>query len=943
VGGASGSDAKGLRFFGREEELRTIAVVLDALPRARGPAAAIVLGDPGSGKTRLLAEALRRAPRIRRLEITGYEPERRVPLAAARSLVRELSRVLEHGPRLEALLLGEVDASGPELIRIFEAGHRARSTLGGAVLVADDLQWADEASLALCHYLLRAARESGDPLAVVAAARPTSDSGAFTEALGRLLGDACATIHLGPLEQEDGIRLVLDASPGLGMRRAEELWCAAGGSPFWLGILATTGGAPDAANVVGERLRAAGADASGLLAVLAIAGRPLAPDDVAAIEGWDVERVAQAVQELVRVGLAVAAGGLRISHDLIRHAAAGSIAEPQAPQIHARIAAWLERTAGDDMRLLLEAVEHRGAAGADVHDLALRIAMAPARRLLGEGGLLRLATIADQAPDALDLQEAIAVLAVELGQHGEALRRWQMLAERRVEPLQRAFHALAASESAMELHRAEEARATLVVARVAARAAPFGPERAALDVHLDAQESQVLRWLDLRKDAAGAMTERALAGGRALARESGGAELMPAGSRRAYLRAMQAAAEAATQANDQRHVLEVTGEMAALARGFDEQEHINACILAGHALFCLGRMAEAEACLRDVFEAARHRVFLRPMIVAGGFLVGVLGARGKLADAEAVAVSCAELAGRMTETSSGRVLSMPLVTAARLHARLAGGEWRGAIDDLRTAAERETDQHTRLGLHESIAIGLARLNPAGSEAEVFERIKASGADARAAACARCLDEHDLRAVDALARIGRLDQARDLLAGWDAANPAPEGARAWHRRRGAASIAAFAGEPGAAEQLEGVLREADQLGFVIEALWAGLDLGSILEDRMGATAVLRDVCVKAEFCGAVAVLRRADQELRRRGVRTWRRGTAGDGGGDVIERLTSRELEVARLAAGGVNNPEIAAALFLSRRTVERHLSNILIKVGVRNRTELAGRIGAAKT
>ena len=52
-------------------------------------------------------------------------------------------------------------------------------------------------------------------------------------------------------------------------------------------------------------------------------------------------------------------------------------------------------------------------------------------------------------------------------------------------------------------------------------------------------------------------------------------------------------------------------------------------------------------------------------------------------------------------------------------------------------------------------------------------------------------------------------------------------------------------------------------------------------------------------------------------------------------LTARELEVARLVIEGASNPEIAAQLFLSRKTVERHVSNALAKVGARNRTELA--------
>ena len=56
-------------------------------------------------------------------------------------------------------------------------------------------------------------------------------------------------------------------------------------------------------------------------------------------------------------------------------------------------------------------------------------------------------------------------------------------------------------------------------------------------------------------------------------------------------------------------------------------------------------------------------------------------------------------------------------------------------------------------------------------------------------------------------------------------------------------------------------------------------------------------------------------------------------------LTETERRVAELVAEGLSNKEVAAKLFVAVRTVEANLSKVYAKLGVRSRTELAGRLG----
>jgi DNA-binding NarL/FixJ family response regulator len=89
----------------------------------------------------------------------------------------------------------------------------------------------------------------------------------------------------------------------------------------------------------------------------------------------------------------------------------------------------------------------------------------------------------------------------------------------------------------------------------------------------------------------------------------------------------------------------------------------------------------------------------------------------------------------------------------------------------------------------------------------------------------------------------------------------------------------------------------------------------------------------ESWGALRYRDEAERELRKLGRRLHRRTAPGEG--DGLGSLTKRELEVATLVSHGKSNPEIAAELFLSHKTVESHIRNIFRKLDVSSRIHVA--------
>jgi DNA-binding CsgD family transcriptional regulator len=187
-------------------------------------------------------------------------------------------------------------------------------------------------------------------------------------------------------------------------------------------------------------------------------------------------------------------------------------------------------------------------------------------------------------------------------------------------------------------------------------------------------------------------------------------------------------------------------------------------------------------------------------------------------------------------------------------------------------------------------------------------------------------------VEALVACERLEEARDQLA-WFEANAErlgrASGQGAAARCRG--FLAGAEGDlPAAIAAFESGLACHELVPLPFDRARTLLALGAArrrANDRRLARATLEEARAIFGSLGAASWERRAVEELGRIGGRAPASG-----------ELTPVEQRVVELVAAGQTNREVAAALFLSTRTVEGHLSHAYAKLGVRSRVELARKL-----
>lgn len=127
---------------------------------------------------------------------------------------------------------------------------------------------------------------------------------------------------------------------------------------------------------------------------------------------------------------------------------------------------------------------------------------------------------------------------------------------------------------------------------------------------------------------------------------------------------------------------------------------------------------------------------------------------------------------------------------------------------------------------------------------------------------------------------------------------------------------------------------------LDAARALVELGAALRRsnrRVEAREPLSRGMDLAESCAARALADRAKDELRAAGGRPRRQRMTG------LDALTVTEARIARMAATGMSNAQIAQAQFVTRKTVETHLGRIYRKLGIGARDDLAATLDATNS
>ncbi|HTB50111.1 MAG TPA: AAA family ATPase [Solirubrobacteraceae bacterium] len=945
-------------FVGREAELDALNRLLDAAGGGEC-AVAVLSGEPGIGKTTLIDELLERGRELGFVTLSGraVELERDLPFGIfADALEAELEALTPQRRGLvddaDLALLGtafrSLRSSFPERPRQAEPDerHRLLGAIGmlpelvadsrPLVLALDDLHWADPASIDLVCRLLH--RGMGIPSLLLLASRLPQCEPRLRSACEEVERYDCALrIELAPLSVVEAQMLL---GTEIAPEQGEAIFRESGGNPLFLQQLAAAArrgdrlsmengvsaelGVPAAvrATIRGELDRLSRA-ARVLLQGAALLEEPFEAGLAAETAGIEEDDALRALDELLEADLVRPGGvpsGFRFRHPIVRHAVYESAGAGWLLAAHGRAAVVLEaRGVGASMRAVH--VERSARFGEEEAVAVLvqagqeTMPRAPASAARWFDAALRLLP---EREDNLELRLGLlAQRAAALGTAGQIEESREALGEFLAlspsEPSELRFQATIFAAILDELLGSHKVGRGLLLEELSKLSDQHGREAADLK-----RELAFTYFMDADWEAMGGWARQALGDEcEGMVRVGALAALALAEFGLGELDSIRRWVSEAADIFDGLTDAEITAHHPAIATWL------------GWAEICTERFDDAVRHSRRSIDISRT-AGQRHMTVALAVVQGqALALKGSGEELSAVADAATEAA---LMTSSDLFLSWAMtlrcqvsMQAGDLHAAVGFGE--------RAVGAAATASSPQAGIARGVLAGA--LLEAGEPERCRELLSAANGEVELPP----FPLHEALGYELLTRaeimLGRLERAEDL------AVRAEQTARRVglqvplaQARRARALVLLERGEPQAATvEAEASRAAAERVKATVEAARSEAIAGVAMAaagDREAGVSALVSAHAQLVECDAQLYGDDAARRLRRLGHVVPR------GAGRSLSRqgklgLTPRESEVIELVAAGKTNRQIAELLFLSTRTVDRHVSRVFEKLGVNSR------------